>query len=92
MYVLVCGCAISGGYGANVLNLRRDPTSLVQNHSSEFPIVLGRDLSGVVVDCGSGVTHFKPGDEVIGPAFNQSHKHTLSSERGLEGRRGSAEV
>ena len=34
------------------------------NNNSEFPLILGRDLSGVVVDCGSGVTHFAPGDEV----------------------------
>lgn len=31
---------------------------------SEFPLILGRDVSGVVVDCGSEVTHFAPGDEV----------------------------
>jgi NADPH:quinone reductase-like Zn-dependent oxidoreductase len=37
--------------------------SLGQN-GGEFPIILGRDVSGVVLDCGSGVTHFKPGDEV----------------------------
>lgn len=53
----------SGGYGSNLLKLRRDPVSLGQN-GGEFPIILGRDVSGVVVDCGSGVTHFKPGDEV----------------------------
>lgn len=56
--------SMRGGYGAKVLKLRRDPMSLVQNGGSEFPMVLGRDLSGVVVDCGSGVTQFKPGDEV----------------------------
>lgn len=52
-----------GGYGAALLNLRRDPLSLI-NSFDEFPLILGRDLSGVVVDCGSGVTHFAPGDEV----------------------------
>ncbi|XP_041721490.2 reticulon-4-interacting protein 1 homolog, mitochondrial [Coregonus clupeaformis] len=55
--------SMRGGYGSNLLKLRRDPVSLGQN-GSEFPIILGRDVSGVVVDCGSGVTHFKPGDEV----------------------------
>lgn len=30
---------------------------------SEFPLILGRDVSGVVVDCGAEVTHFVPGDE-----------------------------
>ncbi|KAK5600133.1 Reticulon-4-interacting protein 1, mitochondrial [Crenichthys baileyi] len=52
-----------GGYGAALLNIRRDPLSML-NSFSEFPLILGRDLSGVVVDCGSGVTHFAPGDEV----------------------------
>lgn len=57
-----------GGYGAKLLNLRRNPLSVV-NGDSEFPLVLGRDVSGVVVDCGSEVTHFVPGDEV-GPTLN----------------------
>uniref|UniRef100_A0A4W5MMR7 Alcohol dehydrogenase-like N-terminal domain-containing protein n=1 Tax=Hucho hucho TaxID=62062 RepID=A0A4W5MMR7_9TELE len=55
--------SMRGGYGSNLLKLRRDPVSLGQN-GGKFPIILGRDVSGVVVDCGSGVTHFKPGDEV----------------------------
>ncbi|XP_072217759.1 reticulon-4-interacting protein 1 homolog, mitochondrial-like [Leuresthes tenuis] len=55
--------SMRGGYGSTLLNLRRDPLSLVSNYN-EFPLILGRDLSGVVVDCGSGVTHFAPGDEV----------------------------
>lgn len=38
----------------------------------EFPLILGRDVSGVVVDCGSEVTHFVPGDEV-GAALHTSH-------------------
>lgn len=36
----------------------------VMDSDSEFPVILGRDVSGVVVDCGSEVTHFAPGDEV----------------------------
>ncbi|CAJ1077032.1 reticulon-4-interacting protein 1 homolog%2C mitochondrial-like [Xyrichtys novacula] len=55
--------SMRGGYGAKMLKLRRDPMS-VMNDGSEFPLVLGRDVSGVVVDCGSEVTHFAPGDEV----------------------------
>uniref|UniRef100_A0A1A7YXU0 NAD(P)H oxidoreductase RTN4IP1, mitochondrial n=2 Tax=Iconisemion striatum TaxID=60296 RepID=A0A1A7YXU0_9TELE len=55
--------AMRGGYGATLLNLRKDPLSVMNNYS-EFPLILGRDLSGVVVDCGSGVNHFAPGDEV----------------------------
>jgi NADPH:quinone reductase-like Zn-dependent oxidoreductase len=37
--------------------------SVMQN-DTEFPLILGRDVSGVVVECGSQVTHFAPGDEV----------------------------
>uniref|UniRef100_A0A668A2L4 NAD(P)H oxidoreductase RTN4IP1, mitochondrial n=1 Tax=Myripristis murdjan TaxID=586833 RepID=A0A668A2L4_9TELE len=55
--------SMRGGYGAKLLKLRRDPMS-VMDSDSEFPLILGRDVSGVVVDCGSGVTHFAPGDEV----------------------------
>ncbi|KAG7239682.1 hypothetical protein INR49_028618 [Caranx melampygus] len=55
--------SMRGGYGAKLLKLRRDPMSVMDN-DSEFPVILGRDVSGVVVDCGSEVTHFAPGDEV----------------------------
>ncbi|MFL6547337.1 MAG: zinc-binding dehydrogenase [Povalibacter sp.] len=30
-----------------------------------FPALLGHEAAGVVVDCGAGVTRFKPGDHVI---------------------------
>jgi len=30
----------------------------------KFPLIMGNDLAGVVVRVGSGVRHFKPGDEV----------------------------
>lgn len=55
--------SMRGGYGAKLLKLRRNLLSVMEN-DSEFPQILGRDVSGVVVDCGSGVTHFAPGDEV----------------------------
>ncbi|KAM3602223.1 uncharacterized protein V6R79_000045 [Siganus canaliculatus] len=55
--------SMRGGYGAKLLKLRRDPMS-VMDTDSEFPVILGRDVSGVVVDCGSEVAHFAPGDEV----------------------------
>ncbi|XP_059213011.1 reticulon-4-interacting protein 1 homolog, mitochondrial-like [Centropristis striata] len=57
--------SMRGGYGAKLLKLRRDPLSVLSSDSeSEFPLILGRDVSGVVVDCGSEVTHVLPGDEV----------------------------
>lgn len=46
-----------------MLKLRKDPLSGLGS-GSEFPLILGRDVSGVVLDCGSEVTHFAPGDEV----------------------------
>ncbi|KAL7387834.1 hypothetical protein ABVT39_002269 [Epinephelus coioides] len=57
--------SMRGGYGAKLLKLRRDPLSVMSSdNDSEFPLILGRDVSGVVVDCGSEVTHVVPGDEV----------------------------
>lgn len=47
------------------------------DNDSEFPLILGRDLSGVVVDCGSGVTHFAPGDEVGSALHNHLLKDVL---------------
>lgn len=47
----------------------------VMDHDSDFPLILGRDVSGVVVDCGAEVTHFVPGDEV-GAALNTSFKRS----------------
>lgn len=55
--------SMRGGYGAKILKFRRDPLS-VMHDDSEFPLILGRDVSGVVEDCGSEVTHVVPGDEV----------------------------
>ncbi|XP_061559674.1 reticulon-4-interacting protein 1 homolog, mitochondrial-like [Phycodurus eques] len=55
--------SMRGGYGAKMLKLRRDPFSIMDDDSG-FPLILGRDVSGVVVDCGSDVAHFVPGDEV----------------------------
>lgn len=47
----------------------------VMDSDSDFPLILGRDVSGVVVDCGAEVTHFVPGDEV-GAALNTSFKRS----------------
>ncbi|XP_030345683.1 reticulon-4-interacting protein 1, mitochondrial isoform X2 [Strigops habroptila] len=51
------------GYGATALNMKRDPLKL-KSEDTEFPLTLGRDVSGVVMECGLGVSYFKPGDEV----------------------------
>lgn len=47
------------------------------DNDNEFPLILGRDLSGVVVDCGHGVTHFALGDEVGSALHNHLLKDVL---------------
>ncbi|XP_075410826.1 NAD(P)H oxidoreductase RTN4IP1, mitochondrial isoform X2 [Tenrec ecaudatus] len=51
------------GYGATALNMKRDPLHM-KMRGEEFPLTLGRDVSGVVMECGLDVKYFKPGDEV----------------------------
>ncbi|XP_075720327.1 NAD(P)H oxidoreductase RTN4IP1, mitochondrial isoform X2 [Rhinoderma darwinii] len=55
--------AVADGYGANSLNMSRDPLH-VKMSGSEFPLILGRDVSGTVMECGLNVKYFKPGDQV----------------------------
>ncbi|KAK0133644.1 Reticulon-4-interacting protein 1, mitochondrial [Merluccius polli] len=55
--------SMRGGYGAASLSMKRDPLNLNQT-GSELPLVLGRDVSGVVMECGLDVKYFKEGDEV----------------------------
>ncbi|XP_063039864.1 reticulon-4-interacting protein 1 homolog, mitochondrial [Engraulis encrasicolus] len=55
--------SMRGGYGAATMAMKRDPLNVTQQ-GSEFPLVLGRDLSGVIMECGLDVAYFKPGDEV----------------------------
>ena len=70
---------ISNGYGANLFNFQRNMLfdriqsafsyfssvrSQFGNH--EFPLILGRDFSGTVVDVGSSVHDIQVGDEVYG--------------------------
>ncbi|NXJ95787.1 RT4I1 protein, partial [Corythaixoides concolor] len=55
--------SMRSGYGATALNMKRDPLKL-KSTDSEFPLTLGRDVSGVVMECGLSVSYFKPGDEV----------------------------
>ncbi|XP_040284761.1 reticulon-4-interacting protein 1, mitochondrial [Bufo bufo] len=51
------------GYGAKSLNMSRDPLH-IKTSGSEFPLILGRDVSGTVMECGLNVKYFKPGDQV----------------------------
>ncbi|XP_056282372.1 reticulon-4-interacting protein 1 homolog, mitochondrial isoform X2 [Pseudoliparis swirei] len=50
------------GYGARSLSMKRDPLNV--NSGNEFPLILGRDLSGVIMECGLDVKYFKEWDEV----------------------------
>ncbi|XP_072408812.1 reticulon-4-interacting protein 1 homolog, mitochondrial isoform X1 [Chiloscyllium punctatum] len=55
--------SMRNGYGAAALQVRRDPLH-IKAAGSEFPLILGRDVSGVVMETGLDVSYFKPGDEV----------------------------
>lgn len=55
--------SMRGGYGAATLAMKRDPLNINQT-GSEFPLTLGRDVSGVIMECGLDVAYFKEADEV----------------------------
>uniref|UniRef100_UPI00398F2ED6 reticulon-4-interacting protein 1 homolog, mitochondrial isoform X2 n=1 Tax=Pristiophorus japonicus TaxID=55135 RepID=UPI00398F2ED6 len=55
--------SMRNGYGATALKMKRDPLNM-KAAGSEFPLILGRDVSGVIMETGLNVSHFKPGDEV----------------------------
>ncbi|XP_034051510.1 reticulon-4-interacting protein 1 homolog, mitochondrial [Thalassophryne amazonica] len=52
-----------GGYGAATFTVKRDPFGFNQP-GREFPVILGRDVSGVIMECGLDVKYFKEQDEV----------------------------
>lgn len=55
--------SMRGGYGAATMSARRDPLNIKQS-GSEFPLILGRDVSGVIMECGLDVKYFRERDEV----------------------------
>uniref|UniRef100_A0A673LD40 NAD(P)H oxidoreductase RTN4IP1, mitochondrial n=1 Tax=Sinocyclocheilus rhinocerous TaxID=307959 RepID=A0A673LD40_9TELE len=55
--------SMRGGYGAATMAMKRDPLNMNQS-GSEFPLILGRDVSGEIMECGLDVNYFKPGDQV----------------------------
>lgn len=55
--------SMRGGYGAATLAVKRDPLN-VRQAGMEFPLILGRDVSGVIMECGLDVKYFRERDEV----------------------------
>ncbi|XP_038584708.1 reticulon-4-interacting protein 1 homolog, mitochondrial [Micropterus salmoides] len=55
--------SMRGGYGAATLSMKRDPLNIKQS-GNEFPLILGRDVSGVIMECGLDVKYFRERDEV----------------------------
>ncbi|XP_042356283.1 reticulon-4-interacting protein 1 homolog, mitochondrial isoform X2 [Plectropomus leopardus] len=55
--------SMRGGYGAATMSMKRDPLNIKQS-GSEFPLILGRDVSGVIMECGLDVKYFRERDEV----------------------------
>jgi NADPH:quinone reductase-like Zn-dependent oxidoreductase len=62
---------MSSGYGEQMLSKARALSNFCDNNDC-FPLVLGRDFSGEVVDVGMNVTEFSSGDEVWGAVFPSS--------------------
>lgn len=63
------------GYGASVIGVMRQVSNFSCSHQ-EFPLTLGRDFSGTVINTGKAVTTVQPGDEVwgvTGPQASGSH-------------------
>ncbi|MDY6930073.1 MAG: NADP-dependent oxidoreductase [Pseudomonadota bacterium] len=61
--VLIKTCAIS----VNPVDVKtRQGRALASMLKESLPLILGWDVSGVVVACGDGVKRFRPGDEVFG--------------------------
>lgn len=58
--------------------MKRDPLSIKQS-GSEFPLVLGRDVSGVIMECGLDVKYFSERDEVNGAKSRCAHLHLVTT-------------
>ncbi|XP_060079949.1 reticulon-4-interacting protein 1 homolog, mitochondrial-like [Ylistrum balloti] len=58
------------GYGKDILNVLRGKASPIST-AAEFPLVFGRDFSGVITQKGKAVRNYKVGDEVWGTLGGQ---------------------
>lgn len=59
-------CYFVAGYGSVLLNFMRQAKACTFEEVLEFPLTLGRDFAGVVLQKGHGVTEYSIGDEVWG--------------------------
>ena len=50
----------------------------------KYPFVLGSDVAGEVVEVGSGITRFKPGDRVVGHAVGTHKSRNNPAEGGFQ--------
>jgi len=68
--------------GINPLDIRIRNGDLSALIGSKFPMILGNDVSGLIVKVGENVTKFKPGDEVYGVIDSNSKKSVTGFAKG----------
>ncbi|XP_070549316.1 reticulon-4-interacting protein 1 homolog, mitochondrial-like isoform X1 [Ptychodera flava] len=66
------------GYGRVMLGVIRRKSKIPSGGGKEFPMILGRDCSGVIAAVGSGVKKFKVGDEVWAAVHFKQTKGTMA--------------
>jgi len=68
--------------GVNPLDIRMRNGDLSVLLGSKFPMILGNDVSGLIVKVGENVTKFKPGDEVYGMIDSNSKRSITGFAKG----------
>lgn len=68
--------------GVNPLDIRIRNGDLSLLMGSKFPMILGNDVSGLIVKVGENVTKFKPGDEVYGMIDSNNKKSITGFAKG----------
>lgn len=68
--------------GVNPLDIRIRNGDLSLLMGSKFPLILGNDVSGLIVKVGENVTKFKPGDEVYGMIDSNNKKSITGFAKG----------
>ncbi len=54
------------------INIRKGKLKMILG--SKFPIILGNDVSGIIIECGDGVSRYKVGDLVYCMVDSNTHK------------------